>query len=177
MEKGNNSGLRIAVTGPESTGKSIVAKYLSDKFGGVFVPEYAREYIQLIDRHYDYTDLEIIAQKQIQQYNELSTENAPVFFDTWLIITKVWFDWVYGKVPEIVEEGIKSNPIDLFLLLKPDIPWEADPTRENGGENRQKLYDRYKQELDYYCCNYVEIGGEGEARFTNAENEISLLLK
>ena len=154
-----------------------MARYLAEKFNGVFVPEYAREYVNSIGRHYEYNDIEIIARKQIQQYNEQKSEPAIVFFDTWLIIAKVWFDWVYGKVPVFVEEGIKSCPFDLYLLMKPDIPWEADPARENGGENRQKLFDRYKKELDYYGCRYVEIGGEGEARFINAENEISRLMK
>ena len=177
MEKRNTTGLKIAVTGPESTGKSLIAKHLADKFGGIFIPEYAREYIQTINRPYCYDDIETIARRQIQQYTELKNESAPVFFDTWLIITKVWFDWVYQRIPDWLEENIRSCPVDLFLLMKPDIPWEADPARENGGENRLKLYQRYQQELKYYQFDYVEIGGLGKQRFTNAENEISRILK
>ncbi|MDX9880522.1 MAG: ATP-binding protein [Prolixibacteraceae bacterium] len=177
MEKGNTAGLKIAVTGPESTGKSLMAKHLAAKFGGIFVPEYAREYIQAIHRPYSYNDIETIARRQVQQYNEQKNENIPVFFDTWLIITKVWFDWVYQRVPGWLEENIRSCPVDLFLLMQPDIPWEADPARENGGENRLKLYHRYKQELENYGFGYAEIGGTGPQRYRNAENEIICILK
>lgn len=177
MEKRNTRGLRIAVTGPESTGKSVMADYLAEKFKGIFIPEYAREYVDTINRPYNYDDLLLIAREQIRQYQELQQSADVVFFDTWLIITKVWFDWVYGKVPDFVEENIRSCPIDLFLLLQPDIPWVADPARENGGESRQRLLERYRQELDYYHFKYVEIDGIGDQRYVNAEKEISFLLK
>lgn len=169
--------MKIAVTGPESTGKSLMAKYLAERYNGIFVPEYAREYIQSIHRPYSYNDIEIIARQQVQQYNEWKNENAPVFFDTWLIITKVWFDWVYQRVPGWLEKSIYSCPIDLFLLMQPDIPWKADPARENGGENRIKLYHRYKQELENYGFCYTEIGGTGTQRYRNAEDEIERILK
>lgn len=169
--------MKIAITGPESTGKSMMAKHLAEKFNGNFIPEYARWYIQEIKRPYNFNDLEVIARKQIDQYNELKYDTSILFLDTWLIITKVWFDWVYNKVPTWLDEEIRSCPIDLFLLLKPDVPWEADPARENGGENRIKLYNRYKEELENYNFNYIEIGGLGIKRFENAENEIIRLLK
>jgi len=155
----------------------MMAEYLSVKFGGKFVPEYAREYINSIARHYEYEDVEIIARQQIQQYRNLETYPGIVFFDTWLIITKVWFDWVYGKIPVFIEEAIVSCPIDMFILLKTDLPWKADSTRENGGENRQRLFDRYKHELEYYHFPYREIGGFGNERYANAEKEILCLLK
>ena len=169
--------MKIAITGPESTGKSLMAKYLAERFEGIFIPEYAREYIRSIDRHYTYDDIEIIARRQIQQYKEIENESLSVFFDTWLIITKVWFDWVYHKVPVWLEEAICNCRVDLFLLLKPDIPWEEDPARENGGENRLKLFDRYKKELENYNFRFVEIGGLGEERFISAAKEINCLLK
>lgn len=172
MEKGNTSGLRIAITGPESTGKSVLADQLANRFCGVAVPEYARGYIKTIDRPYSYADVEFIARGQIEQYRGLQRTTQPVFFDTWLIITKVWFDWVYQTVPVWLEDAIHELPIDLYLLMLPDLPWIADPLRENGGESRMRLFERYKQELDTYGFPYVEIGGVGETRFLNAESVI-----
>lgn len=153
-----------------------MAQFLAHRYEGLWVPEYAREHVSQLKRPYQYSDLEIIARKQIEQYNE-SYCSGPVFFDTWLIITKVWFDWVYGKVPAFLNDAIHNCPIDLFLLMKPDLPWEADPARENGGENRIRLYERYKTELQHYGFRYTEIGGQGDERFSNACCEINDLLK
>ena len=58
--------------------------------------------------------------------------------------------------------------MDLFLLCSPDLPWEADPVRENGGETRIKLFDQYREELKHYGFNFVEISGTGDDRLTNA---------
>lgn len=58
--------------------------------------------------------------------------------------------------------------IDLYLLCLPDIPWEPDPLRENGGEHRQQLFDAYKNELVKRNLNFIEVGGIGDARLENA---------
>jgi nicotinamide riboside kinase len=52
------------------------------------------------------------------------------------------------------------------------LPWEADPVRENGGENRIKLYEQYKLELKHYNFNFVEIYGTGIDRLENAVSAI-----
>jgi nicotinamide riboside kinase len=161
--------IRIVLTGPESTAKSTLSKELADYFGGVFYMEYAREYFEHHSTAYTEKDLELIARKQIDQYleSEKLTEQL-VFFDTWLIITKIWFEWVYKKVPGWLEKAASELPIDLYLLCLPDIPWEPDPLRENGGEHRQQLFDSYKKELTTRNLNFIEIGGKGEVRLQNA---------
>ena len=164
-----NKQIRIAVTGPESTGKTTLTKQLADIFNGRIVPEYAREYVEKLPDHYTFNDVENIAKMQVTQY--MDTLNCPekiIFFDTWLIITKVWFNWVFGNVPIWLEDKIKICPIDLFLLCHPDLPWEADPVRENGGENRMKLFDQYRVELKHYNFNFVEISGSGNDRLDKA---------
>ena len=161
--------LRIAITGPESTGKTILAKQLAEHLNAQYIPEYAREYVENLPGHYTFEDIEIIAKTQVEQY--LYTINSPgiVFiFDTWLIITKVWFNWVYGRMPGWLEERLKGCPIDLFLLCCPDLPWEADEVRENGGENRTKLFEQYRLELKHYNFNFVEISGTDDERLNQA---------
>ncbi len=165
--------IRIVVTGPESTGKTTLAKQLSQLFGGQYIPEFARGYVEKLDRHYTYQDVEFIADQQILQYEAtLRSEQSFFIFDTWLIITKVWFRWVYGQVPDRLEDQIRNCPMDLFLLCCPDLPWEADPVRENGGENRTRLFQEYHDELVRYGFNFVEIGGVGDERLNNAVDAI-----
>jgi len=168
--------IKIVITGAESTGKSTLTEHLATHFGGKAIPELARGYIQNLDRHYTYADVETIALKQIEEEKQVSNESI-VFFDTWLIITKVWFDFVYGKHPQWLHEAISKSSVDLFLLCDTDIPWIADPLRENGGENREKLQHIYKNELTSYGFNYQIISGAGEQRIKNAIEFVDEFLK
>lgn len=170
--------LRIAVTGPESTGKTTLAKQLAESFNGIYIPEYARQYVEKLSGHYEYGDVENIAMEQVRQYlGTMSMDRNFFVFDTWLIITKVWFTWVYNATPDWLEERIRNCPIDLFLLCRPDLPWEADSVRENGGDNRIKLFELYRSELEHYGFNFVEIGGSGEDRLSNSIQSIGEFLK
>lgn len=170
MEKGIKKNIkRIVLIGAESTGKTEQAELLSRHFKTVFVPEYAREYIEALDVAYTYDDVEKIAKKQVELEDEYSKiANKILFYDTYLIITKVWFKLVYNKIPNWINRKIENNNIDLFLLCSNDIPWITDSVRENGGEMRDKLFDIYKEELSLYKCNYKIVKGTGENRFNNA---------
>ena len=64
-------------------------------------------------------------------------------------MTKVWFDYAFGRWPEWLDEAIKKYPMDLYVLLYPDIPWVPDPARSNGSDAiRLELFERYKREVD-----------------------------
>jgi NadR type nicotinamide-nucleotide adenylyltransferase len=170
----NNNQIRIVVTGPESTGKTTLAKQLAEYYHGQYIQEYARDFIEQLPQDYTFEDVESIAKAQVKQFQETRDSSDKIFiFDTWLIITKVWFECVFGKVPLWLEDQIRSCPIDLFLLCHPDIPWEADRVRENGGENRVKLFKQYREELNQYGFNFVEISGAGEDRLIHAIAAIS----
>ncbi len=165
----NPKQIRIAVTGPESTGKSTLTKQLAEVFNGQFIPEFAREYVETLTDHYTFDDIDAIAKAQVEQYRITESSSEKIFFfDTWLIITKVWFNWVFNRIPDWMDLEIRNCPMDLFLLCRPDLPWESDPVRENGGENRLKLFELYRRELKHYGFNFVEIGGVGEERLSNA---------
>jgi len=154
---------RILITGPESTGKSELAQALALHYKGQLIPEYARGYISSLGRPYLYRDVEQIALRQLEEY-ESSVFSDWIFFDTWLIITKVWFEVVYGCFPVWMEEGIKKARFDLVLLCNTDIPWIADPVRENGGARREELMSTYKKELDNHKLDWELVSGQGDER-------------
>ncbi len=167
----------IVITGAESTGKSLLTSYLGHAFSSPWYPEYAREYLEKSGPAYSQYDVETIAHMQFVQMEEALTLNARfVFFDTWLIITKVWMEVVYGKSPEWISEAIACAPVDLFLLCDTDIPWIPDPFRENGGEMREKLSAMYRENLNHYGLNFRIISGQGEERFECARKIIQQLL-
>ena len=139
---------RIGIIGPESTGKTTLAKEIAAKYKGTYVPEYAREYVEKKGTtEVTYEELCEIAKKQIERL-AIRYEGL-VVFDTELIITKVWFDYAFGRWPEWLDEAIRKYPMDLYVLLYPDVPWVPDPARSNGSDAiRMQLFERYKKEVD-----------------------------
>ena len=159
---------KVGIIGPESTGKSTLAKELAKQFRGLYVPEYAREFVERKgSTEVTYDELCGIARHQIEEITslpftgeELCSIERPVdgrrtkpevglyFFDTELIVTKVWFEYAFGQVPEWMEEAVRRYPMDCYLLTYPDIPWIPDPARCNGSEEiRLELFDRYEREI------------------------------
>ncbi len=161
----NNRTKIIAITGAESTGKSTLSKALSEYFDIPFIPEYARDYILTLNRNYDSRDIELIARKQIEQFYEaVQSDHKIVILDTWLIITKIWFEVVFNSIPEWIDDAIKSHPIDIFLVCDTDLPWIQDNVRENGGEMREKLQKRYIREIRQINGNYEIVSGEQNSK-------------
>ena len=159
---------RVGIIGPESTGKSTLATYLAHRYGGVLVSEYAREYMEARACASAYTreDVVNIAQFQVQQIQDLSAtfsegipkgyRNDVIFFDTELIITKVWFLHKYGECPDFVEQALQQYPMDAYLLCYPDMPWQPDPVRENPNI-REYLFDWYEREIQALNIPYYII--------------------
>ncbi len=146
---------KVGIIGPESTGKSTLAKELAEQFKGTYVPEYAREYVERKGRkELTYDEVCEIAREQIKSISKAGF----YFFDTELIVTKVWFEYAFGKVPEWLTEAIKTYPMDLYLLTYPDIPWVPDPARYNGSQAmREELFDRYEEEVKATRVPYYVI--------------------
>src|SRR4030042_3264222 len=116
MEKGSGKDhsplICVAITGPECTGKSTLASQLATHYNTTFIPEYAREYIENLDRPYTYDDVVRIAERQVREETAFAGKaNGILFYDTYLIITKIWFDVVYKRVPEWIEKVLNQKHI------------------------------------------------------------------
>jgi nicotinamide riboside kinase len=164
---------KVVVTGPESTGKSEISRYLANAYGTAFIPEYAREYLAGLDRPYAFEDVERIARVQVAQLHDYPDVLPILFLDTYLIITKVWFRVVFGRIPEWIDESLERSGIDLFLLCYPDIKWVPDPLRENPDPRRSVLYEAYQKEILRLGTPCAVVRGSGKERFTNAENAVA----
>ncbi|MFM2290214.1 MAG: hypothetical protein RIS29_27 [Bacteroidota bacterium] len=170
--------IKIAILGPESTGKTYLAQQLATHFSGQWIPEYAREYVEKLNRSYTYEDVCAIAEQQINTEKSIAknNENGIVFFDTELIITKVWFEYCYKHIPQNVLTQLNSGFFDFYLLCNYDLPWEADPVREHG-DDRAFFFEWYRREIELTAKPYVIISGEGKNRTQNAIKAIDTLLK
>jgi NadR type nicotinamide-nucleotide adenylyltransferase len=165
---------RILITGAESTGKSELAVGLARHYHGVHVPEYAREYVEKLDRPCTYADVEHIARWQQDAFQGTQAPGSYVFFDTWLIITRVWFEVVFQKIPPWVDEQIHQACFDLVLLCHTDLPWISDGVRENGGERREMLQERYRELIRQAGWNFHTVEGTGEERLGRAIHLIDM---
>jgi len=167
--------MTICVTGPESTGKTTLANSLSRHFRGELVPEYAREYLEGLDRKYRFEDLAIIARGQIElQLAAMETINTFVFLDTSLLTIKIWGLDKFGKYPSFLDKQMEKEKIDLYLLCQSDLPWQSDALREDE-KRRDQIFESYQQHLETMDCCWVAISGTGDQRLQNAVREIDKL--
>jgi|TARA_B110000914_G_scaffold223546_1_gene239255 nicotinamide riboside kinase len=159
---------KIIVTGPESSGKTTLCKALSKHFEFSFSKEYARKYLDTLNRDYNQNDLLKIAKGQLQ------AENGMQLLDTDLITIKIWSKYKYGSCDKWILNQIEKQRSEkrFYLLCKPDIPWEADPQRENPND-REELFEIYKKELENLSHNYYIVAGEN--RTINAISKLSSL--
>ncbi|BDD08957.1 hypothetical protein FUAX_13890 [Fulvitalea axinellae] len=166
---------RILISGPESTGKSTLCKALAQKYGTLWVPEYARAYCEALDRPYEESDLLPIAKGQWESENELAQQAKDyIFCDTGLEVIKVWGDYKYGRVDSWVLDRINPEHYDLVLLTDIDIEWEYDPLREYPDmKDRIFFRDYYLRELKALYGGCHLISGSLENRIQT----VSLLLE
>ena len=168
---------RIALIGPESTGKTELCRELAEHFNTVWVPEFARSYIEGLNRRYYFDDVEFCARKQLAEEDKQAAQaNRFLFCDTELINFKVWFKDVFKAVPEWIEETIKKHPYDLYLLTYPDLPFIPDSVRENP-HRRMFFFEWYERELKQQQFAYETIMGVEKERLRKAVEVISSKFK
>jgi len=168
---------KIAITGPESTGKSVLARQLAEHYHTCWVPEYAREYLELISRPYDEPDILEIAKGQLERETKALEEAENFLFcDTEPIVTKIWSEVKYHRCHPWILDMIRENHYDLYLLCDIDLPWEYDPLREHP-DQRSFLFERYTRELESSGRIFRVISGYGSQRLNHAISGIDQIFQ
>jgi len=165
----------LCLTGPESTGKTTLAEALAEHFGAVLVPEVAREYLAERD---DYQADDVLAIAQLQMAAEAVAHDESsglVVCDTDLLVIRVWWEEKYGDLPAELANAYSARTDRAYLLLEPDLPWSADPLRENP-DDQDRLYERYAALLAEGRHPYDVVAGSGAGRLTAALRAIAGLL-
>lgn len=159
---------RIALHGPESTGKSTLAFRLARHFDTLVMPEYGRIWCERYGTELTMDDLLTIAKTHdIMTRSLLAKCNCRLIIDTDPLMTAAWAEMLLGKSDPWFDEW--REPADLYLLLDTDLPWKDDGTRLFGeAKARQRFMDISRDQLERRGLRYAVIGGEGEARFENA---------
>lgn len=182
LEQTKKAIIKVVFFGPESTGKTTLAKALAEHYKTEWVPEYMRLYLQ--DKWNTYqticteADMLPIAKGQMQIENKKAkTANQILFCDTNLLQ-----NWVYANVyfenfeNALLKKYVEKHFYDLYILCNIDVPWQADDLRDKPNE-REKMYGVFKNELILRNLPYLEVKGNLKHRMQQCISAIDLLKK
>lgn len=174
--------VKVVLFGPESTGKTTLSMQLARYYNSVWVPEYAREYLQNKWNNERKTceadDLLPIAIGQMKLENKLAQKTDTILIcDTDLLETKVYSEAYYlGYCDPILEKYALKNVYDLYFLTYIDTPWEADDLRDKP-EEREAMFKVFEKALIDNNRPYVLLKGNKKERLETAVKYIDKLLK
>lgn len=160
--------IRIAIVGPESTGKSTISQQLALHYDTVWVPEYARGYCEKLVSECTWEDEINMFRGQLELEEQMvSQANRLLICDTTFITVKIWSDHMFGRAPQEVLDKLPLHNYDLYLLMDIDLPWEEDPLRDFP-HMREHFMEVWHKELKALNATYRLISGSEEERLQNA---------
>lgn len=173
--------IKIALFGPESTGKTTLAKQLAAHYKTAWAPEFARDYLQeKWDKSQlicDVNNMLPIAYGQTQLENEkLLIANKYLFCDTNLLVTKVFSEVYYSYCDPLLDKAAQEHEYDLFFLTDIDVPWEKDDLRDTA-EGRENVFEVFKQSLIDNKKPFITLSGDQKLRLNTAISIIDDLTK
>ncbi len=174
--------VKVVLYGPESTGKTTLARLLAEHYETVWVPEFARDYLQeKFDRTQiicEYSDLLPIAKGQMRLENTLADQaNRVLICDTDLLETLVYSEQYYErKVDPLLRKYAELNTYDLYFLTDIDVPWEPDDLRDRPHQ-REEMIKAFEQALIDFERTYIRLSGSQEQRMETAIAHIDRLLE
>ncbi|SFF48431.1 AAA family ATPase [Thermoflexibacter ruber] len=168
---------KVVIFGPESTGKTTLAKQLAIYFHTLWCPEFTRAYLTMknhLEGRYakhivsTYADIEPMAIGQIALEDSLEGQAQNlIFYDTNLLTNLIYSNYYFQKHPAWLPRAVVNRKYDLYLLLDVDVVWEADPLRDRPYA-RSEMHALFKNALIHHQQNFIEIRGLGEDRLQNA---------
>lgn len=160
--------IRIAIVGPESTGKSTISEQLAKHYQTVWVPEYARNYCEKLTAPCTWQDEINMFRGQLELEQQMAISARRILIcDTTFITVKIWSDHMFGSAPQEVLDKLPHHPYDLYLLMNIDLPWEEDPLRDFP-DKREHFMEVWHTELKALNANYFLISGSDNDRLQNA---------
>lgn len=165
--------IKVVLFGPESTGKTTLAKALAEHYNTVWVKEYAREYLEnkwhnsgeICTRE----DIYPIAVGQMCLENETANQaNKFLFCDTTLLSTQVYSKAYFNNWcdPRVIAAN-KENHYDLYFLTDIDVPWEKDLLRDRPHQ-REQMFRLFESELMQRNLTFITLNGTTEKRLKQA---------
>lgn len=168
---------KISITGPESSGKTTLARQLALAYDCPIVPEYARLYLDGGHTISNSRDILHLAKMQIASEQESwNNRSKAMICDTDILVLYIWCKEKYYPVPSALEALLHHHTYDITLLCAPDIPWEADRWRENPLD-RGRLFNHYLTVLKTLKRPFAIIEGDQQSRLDYSKIILKPLIK
>jgi len=160
--------LRVCLHGPESTGKTTLARALAEHFGTVWSPEFGRLYCEIFGNQCDALDLRtIVAGHTLMAAAAERKASRLLVLDTDPVMTAIWADVLLGARPADLDRV--DDPADLYLLAQVDVPFAPDAIRYfPDPSTRAAFFERCKSELERRKLPFVVIAGDRATRLESA---------
>ena len=163
--------LIIAVTGPESTGKTTLVQALKEALPNAHsVLEYARMKMEQEGQVVAHSTGDVLDMME-GQWKAIQTacQDAPSYLitDTDDVMFWIWLKEVFGEIPErwcTLSQGFEP---DFTLVCAPDVTWKYDPLRVNP-HDRDRLFLLYELKLQEMNRPFAVVQGLGSQRLQNA---------
>lgn len=165
---------KICIVGPESTGKTTLAAKLASHYETLWVPEYARFWLENFGPNFELPHLTQFAQGQmiLEQSIALQTTN-PLFCDTDPLTTAIWSQFIYHECDKKIVDIMENSTYSHYLLLNHDVPFVEDPARFYP-ENRQEFFESIENMLKMYKRPYTIISGtDWDSRWDRAVQAVA----
>lgn len=167
----------VTIFGPESTGKTTLAKKLASTVPGHFVPEWAREYLELQaspetteERMQTIVYGQMAVQEAVHRF-----EGKPFIFQDTDLLSTIGFYELYKMESLPAERAF--IPADHYLLMKDNVPFVPDALRY-GVTKRESDYKFWEGLLKEAKLPYTIIDAEDwGARYRQAREAVEAVFK
>lgn len=160
-----NNIKKIAIVGPESTGKTTLSKMLSGYYNEPYVSEAARDYLAK-NKKYNLDDVYKIGLMQLEyEKNVIKKARKYLFCDTNLLVNLVWSKYVFNHIEEKLLNIFNPYEYNHYILCNIDVPWEPDELREHPLQ-RKEIFDIYYHMLIEYRLTFTIVAGSETERLS-----------
>ena len=166
---------RIAVLGAESTGKTTLARALTQQLDGLLVPEYLREFCHTHGRPPLRQEQATIAAEQIRREQQamqaaLQQGKAWVICDPGPLMTAIYSQHYFDDASLLPVALDWQRGYAVTLVCQPDIAWEPDGFLRDGPQVRAQVQELMHGILDAHGLPWHPVHGQESQRTAHALN-------
>jgi HTH-type transcriptional repressor of NAD biosynthesis genes len=176
-----NSLVRVYIVGGECSGKTSLSQALAERLNAIWVPEYARGWVERTGRQVTAADVEAIVSGQRAEGIEATSKSqrmgAALIADTCLVQSLIYSQHYFDFVPNGLEEKAKAELEGAVVFVADgDIPWVSELKQRGVPAGRAMVQERLVRQLKEFGVAYTLLSGDLATRLEVAEKLLRPLL-